>query len=162
MQNLFSYILGWFLVMFCHVIVVPRLSIMGIYPDIALITIILWALKQGWKAGIWYGFLLGISIGLLDPRMTGWIILLMSMFGFFVGMIREGIYMDSIYFQFSAGMIMTFLFQMIFRFVQGPSFFFDKFFMMFRDSILIAVYTALVGIIGLWIVRERYRLKNLL
>jgi len=162
MQYLLSYALGWILIMICQIIIVPRITIFGIYPDIALITIILWALKQGWKAGIWYGFALGASFGLWRPELLGWMILLMSLIGYLIGLVREGIYLDSAYFQFFTGLFATFIFQIALRFVQGPSIFIDNILLTLRDSLLVAIYTAAVGMIGLWMVRERYRIRNLI
>jgi rod shape-determining protein MreD len=162
MNNLLSYFLGWFALVFLQIVLVPRLTILGVYPDILMATIIIWGLKRGWKAGLWLGFALGLSIDLLDPQKLGWMTLLFSLSGFMVGVIRDTIYIESMWFQGIMTLFITIGFQLSYRFCTLPGFFTDNFIRMLGISIFIAIYTSIVGIIGQWLANERYRLRNLL
>jgi rod shape-determining protein MreD len=155
------YFIGWVLVTFCQIVIVPRLAVLGIYPDVLVAVIIMMGLKRGWRAGLWFGFVFGLSVDLLDPQKLGWMTLLLSLTGYLVGVIRETIYMENPWFEVAVVSIFTFLYQIAYRFLPGPSFFLNNLLMSLADSIFIAIYTSAVAAMGLWLWRQRLRLFGL-
>jgi rod shape-determining protein MreD len=155
------YFIGWVLVAFCQIVIVPRLTVLGAYPDVLAAVIVMIGLKQGWRSGLWFGFAFGISVDLLDPQKLGWMTLLLSLMGYLVGVIRETIYMENPWFEVIMISIFTFLYQVLYRFLPEPSFFLGNILMMLVDSLFVAIYTAAVAGMGLWLWRQRHRLLGL-
>ena len=105
-------LLGWIIVIFCQIVLVPRLEIFDVYPDVLLVVVALLGLTRGWKTGLWFGFAMGATIGLMDPRNYGWIMILVSLTGFFAGIIKEKIYVESSFYQI--GVLLILIFPLIF------------------------------------------------
>ena len=154
--------LSWFLIIFCQVVVSPRIAIGEIYPDILSAIIAFIGLRRGWRMGLWFGFATGLTIGLLDPRNLGWTTLMVSLIGFGAGIIREKIYVENSLYQTVIVMAIAFAYQILFRFVCWPGYFIDNLPGSLSDSFFIALYSALIGGLGLVLLRQRYRLKELL
>lgn len=112
--------------------------------------------------GLWFGFATGLTIGLLDPRNLGWTTLMVSLIGFGAGIIREKIYVENSLYQTVIVMAIAFAYQILFRFVCWPGYFIDNLPGSLSDSFFIALYSALIGGLGLVLLRQRYRLKELL
>ncbi len=153
---------SWFFIIFCQVVIAPRLAIGEIYPDILLATAAFIGMRSGWKMGLWFGFATGLTIGLLDPRNLGWITLLVSLAGLGAGTIREKIYVENSFYQTVMVLAIVFVYQILFHFVSWPGYFFDNLLGSLSESFLTAVYSALIGGLGLLLLRQRYRLKELL
>lgn len=154
--------LSWFIIIFCQVVISPRLAIGEIYPDILIAIIAFIGLRKGWRMGLWFGFATGLTIGLLDPLNLGWTTLMVSLIGFGAGIIREKIYVENSLYQTVMVLVTAFLYHLLFRFVCWPDFFLDNLQGSLSNSFLIAVYSALLGGLGLLLLRQRYRLKELL
>ncbi len=153
---------GWFFIVFCQVVIAPRLAIGEIYPDILLATAAFVGMRKGWKMGLWFGFATGLTIGLLDPRNLGWITLLVSLAGLGAGTIREKIYVENSFYQTVMVLAIVFFYQILLRFVSWPGYFLDNLQGFLSESFLTAVYSALIGGFGLLLLKQRYRLKELL
>jgi cell shape-determining protein MreD len=119
-------------------------------------------LKRDWRMGLWFGFALGMSVDLIDPQNFGWMTFLMAITGCFAGVIKEKIFLDTIYYQTATIAVFTFAYQMLIRLVLWPGYFFNKFWYSLADSFLIAIYTSIIGITVLVLLKQRYRLKELL
>lgn len=159
----YSYLFfAWLLIIFCQIVISPRLAIGQICPDILLVTIAFIGLRKGWKAGLWFGFATGITIGLTDPRNLGWTVLLISLSGLAAGIIREKIYVENSLYQTVMVLAIAFIYQILFRLVSWPGYFLDDFLRSVSESFLIAAYSALIGGLGLLLLRQRHRLKELL
>ena len=158
----FYYFITWIILMFGQIVAVPRLSIAGAYPDIVLATIILIGLKRGWLKGLWFGLIFSLSIGLLDPRNLGWLTLFGSISGMAAGLIREKIYVESGLYQAGIIAAITFLYRIVISIIDSPSYFFDNFYMSLTGSLFVALYTAVFAGIILILLKQRYRLRELL
>jgi rod shape-determining protein MreD len=153
---------SWFFIVLCQVVISPRLAIGQICPDILLATIAFIGLRKGWRMGLWFGFATGLTIGLTDPRNLGWTILLISLTGLVAGIIREKIYVENSLYQTVMVLAIAFIYQILFRFVIWPGYFLDDLLRSVSESFLIAAYSAVIGGIGLLLLRQRHRLKELL
>lgn len=153
---------SWFLIIFCQVVISPRLAIGEICPDILLVIIAFIGLRRGWRMGLWFGFAAGFTIGLIDTPNLGWTMLLISLTGLAAGIIREKIYVENSLYQTVVVVAIAFVYQILFRFVSWPGYFLDNLPGSLSDSFLIAVYSALIGGLGLLLLRQRHRLKELL
>ena len=158
----FYYFMIWFLVIFCQIVVTPRMSITGIYPDFILASAILLGLKRGWKAGLWFGFAFGLTVDLTDPASLGWTTLLISLSGFMAGMIREKIYVENNLYQVGIIAGVTFLYNIFIRLVEAAGFLIANPAESLVDSLFIGVYTAIMAGVILIILQQRFRLKELL
>lgn len=154
--------LSWFFVIFCQVVISPRLAINEVYPDILLVITAFIGLRKGWRMGLWFGFATGLTIDLLGPLNLGRITLLVALTGFGAGIIREKFYVENSLYQTIMVLALVFVYQVLFRFVCWPGLFLDNLLGSLTDSFLIAVYSALIGNIGLLLLRQRSRLKGLL
>jgi rod shape-determining protein MreD len=155
------YFLAWAGVTFVQVVVVPRLAIGNIYPDVLTAVIIIIALRYGRLTGVWFAFVLALSVDLLDPQKLGWMTLLAAFLAYGVGVIRETIYLDNPWFESTIILLGTFLYHILYRFLPAAQFFFGNFSKMVAESFLIAAYTASVVGIILFFVRQRYGYRDL-
>ena len=155
------YFVTWAVVTFVQVVVVPRLVISGIYPDILTAVIIIISLRYGRRFGVWFAFTLAISVDLLDPHKLGWMTLLSSFLAYSAGIVRETIYLENPWFESTIVFIGTFVYLLFYRFLPEPQLFFANFSKMIAESFLIAVYTVVV--VGFIIVfqRQRYGAREL-
>jgi rod shape-determining protein MreD len=146
------YFITWACVTFTQVVIVPRMAIAGIYPDILTAVIIIIALRYGRLTGVWFAFALALSVDLLDPQKLGWMTLLISLLAYGVGVVRETIYLENPWFESTIVLLGTFVYHILYRFLPGPQFFFANFPKMVAESFLIGVYTSVViGIIIMFI-----------
>jgi rod shape-determining protein MreD len=153
---------GWIMVVFCQIVVVPRLEVSQIYPDVLLVVVAILGLKRGWKTGLWFGFAMGATIGLLDPLNYGWIMIMVSLTGFFAGIIKEKIYVESSFYQVGVLLILVFLYQFLFRLISWPQYSLENILDSVSESFLISAYSTLLGALGLWLVKQRHRIRELL
>jgi rod shape-determining protein MreD len=156
------FFLSWFSIIFCQYVLSPRLAIGGVYPDILLAITAFIGLRRGWRMGLWFGFANGLTIGLLDPGDLGWITLLISLTGFGAGMIREKIYVENSFYQTVMVLAVVFVYQILFNFICWPGLFLSNLRGSLTDSLLIAAYSAVIGGLGLLVLKQRYRLRELL
>lgn len=154
------YFVFWVVVTFCQVVIVPRLAVLGVFPDIMLAAVVLIGLRKGRLAGLWFGFALAISVDLLDPQKLGWMTLLVSLTGYVAGVIRETLYIENPWFEVTMVFLATFLYQIFYRMLPEPQFFMGNLFMMLADSFFIAIYTFAMAGIGIWLIRQKYRLRD--
>ncbi|MEE8418334.1 MAG: rod shape-determining protein MreD [candidate division Zixibacteria bacterium] len=153
---------SWFFIIFCQVVISPRLAVNDVYPDILLVITAFIGLRKGWRRGLWFGFATGLTIDLLDPLNMGRVTMLVALTGFGAGIIRERFYVENNLYQTIMVLALVFIYQVLFRFVCWPGLFLDNFLGSLADSFLIAVYSALIGYFGLLLLRQRNRLKELL
>jgi len=154
------YFLVWVCVTFTQVVVAPRLAIGGVFPDILIAVIIVIALRFGRLTGVWFAFVLALSIDLLDPQKLGWMTLLASFIAYGVGVVRETIYLENPWFETTIVLLGTFLYHTLYRFLPAPQFFLGNFSKMLAESFLIAVYTsAVIGLI-IFIHRQKYGYRD--
>lgn len=158
----FYYFMTWIILMFGQIVAAPRISIAGTYPDIVLATIIIIGLKRGWQKGLWFGLIFSLSIDLLDPQNLGWLTLFGSVAGMAAGLVREKIYVESGYYQVGVIAAITFLYRILINVIGSPGFFFDNIYMSFLNSLFIALYTAVFAGIALILLKQKYRLRELL
>jgi rod shape-determining protein MreD len=156
------YFIAWIVVSFTQVVIVPRLAIMGIFPDILTAVVVIIALKHGRVAGVWFGFAFAISIDLLNPARLGWMTLLISLLGYTVGLVRDTIYIENPWFEATMILLATFIYHLLYRLFPAPQFFFDNFLKMLTDSIFIAIYTVAVTGIVLWLLRQKPQMREIL
>ena len=147
--------------MLCHIVVAPRVAINGIYPDFVVATVILIGIKRGWQNGLWFGFVFGITLDLFNPINLGWIILITSITGLLSGVIREKIYVESGLYQSAILAAITFIYKIVITFIETPGFFLENIQSSIINSLLTAVYTAMFAGIVLILLKQRYRLKEL-
>jgi len=158
----FYLFLLWFIILFFQIVVAPRIAIFGVYPDAVLAATILMGLKREWRLGLWFGFALGIAVDLINPQNFGWMTLTVALTGCFAGVIKEKIFLDTIYYQTATVAAFSFVYQLIIRLVLWPSYFFGNFWISLADSFFIAIYTSIIAIVTLVLLKQRYRLKELL
>ncbi|MEE9555110.1 MAG: rod shape-determining protein MreD [candidate division Zixibacteria bacterium] len=158
----FYYFLGWIILIFGQIVIAPRISVTGIYPDMVLATVILIGLKRGSQKGLWFGFIFGISLDLLDPQNLGWLTLLGSISGMVAGMVREKIYVESGLYQSGIIAAITFLYRIAIFIIDSPGYFYNNFADSLITSLFIALYSALFAGIALMILKQRFRLRELL
>ncbi len=162
MMFLFYVTVSWFLVIFGQVVISPRLAVSNIYPDFVIVVVVLTALKKGWRFGLWFGFALGFGLDLMDPQNLGWMTLLVAIVGYFAGVTRGKIFLDNIFFQSITITAFTLVYQILIVMVSWPGFFYNNLWASFSDSVLIAVYSGLAGVAGLFLLKQKFRLKELL
>jgi rod shape-determining protein MreD len=155
------YFFAWATITFVQVVIVPRLSVLGIYPDLLTAAVIIIALTYGRIAGVWFGFAFAISIDLLDPMKMGWMTLLISLMGYLAGLIRDTIYIENPWFESTMIFLFTFLYQMLYRLLPAPQFFFENLLRMSIESFFIALYTVAVAGLVVWLMRQRHNIQGL-
>jgi rod shape-determining protein MreD len=156
------YFVAWVTVTFTQVVIVPRLAVMGIFPDVLTAVVVLIALRHGRLTSVWLAFAFAISVDLLDPQKMGWMTLLTSIMAYCVGIVRDTIYIENPWFEATMVLLATFLYQVAYRFFPEPQFFLDNLPRMLAVSFFIAVYTvAVVGLI-VWILRQRFNVREVL
>ena len=74
-MNLFKNIIIW-IVIFAVVLVIqttmlPKIAILGIYPDLVFLTLFVLALQNGVMGGIWGGFVVGLLIDVFSGGLLG-------------------------------------------------------------------------------------------
>ncbi len=158
----FYYFVAWFFIVFCQVVISPRIAIGDIYPDFVLATVVLIGLKQGWKRGLWFGFVFGLTMDLMNPQNYGWTTLLVSLSGYFAGYIREKIFLDNILYQSLTVLAFALVYQLLFQLINWPFYFIGNFGLLLLDSIFISLYTAALGLFALFALGQRSRLRELL
>lgn len=151
-----NYFFAWIAVTFVQVVIVPRLAIVGIFPDILIAVVVMLALKYGRFAGMWFGFAFAISIDLLDPMKLGWMTLLVSVLGYVAGVVRDTLYFENPWFESTMIFLATLIYHLLYRFLPGPQFFLDNLPRMLVESTAIAVYTVTVAGLGIWFIRQRF------
>ena len=156
------YFFTWVLVTFLQVVVAPRLSIMGIYPDILTAFIVIIALKQGRITALWMAFALALSIDLLDPAKLGWMTLILSIIGYFMGVIRDTLYFENPWFEATMILLATFIFQLAYRFFPAPQFFAVNSMKMISEAAFISIYTVAVAGLIIWVIRQGFQVREML
>ena len=134
----------------------------GIYPDIVIAASVLIGLKMGWKKGLWFGFAFGLTVDLIDPQSYGWTTLLVSFCGFFAGVVREKIFLDNIIYQSAAVFSFTLLSQLLYQVINWPEYSMRNLGSLLSDSILISLYTFVISLFTLFVLKQRSRLRELL
>ena len=156
------YFVLWLIVTFAQVVIVPRLAILGIYPDILTAVIVLIALRHGRLTSVWVAFAFAISVDLLDPQKMGWMTLITSFMAYSVGIVRDTIYVENPWFESTMVFLATFFYQLVYRFFPEPRFFLDNFPKMLAVSFSIAIYTVAVAGLCVWIMRQRFSVREVL
>jgi len=158
----FYYFIAWFFIIFCQIVVSPRIAFGEIYPDIVMAATVLIGLKQGWRRGLWFGFAFGLSVDLINPQNYGWTTMLASFSGYYAGYMREKIFLDHILYQSLAVFAFTLIYQMLFQLINWPFYLIDNFVQSSADSIFISLYTSAIGLLALFILGQRSRFRELL
>jgi rod shape-determining protein MreD len=158
----FYYFVGWCIVMFFHIVGIPRLTFSGVFPDIVLGVVTLIGLKRGRTLGLWFGFVFGFSLDLLQPVSFGWSTLLVSLSGFLSGMVREKIYVESGYYQTGIIVIVAFVYQLTVRVIHSPGYLYNNVGASLMTSLLVGAYTGLLAGVALILLKQRYRLREFL
>lgn len=158
----FYYFVSWAVVIFAQIVVASRISVSGIYPDFVVAIVVLLGLKRNWRMAMWFGFLFGFTLDILNPVGFGWQTLIVSLSGALAGVVREKINVESGFYQVCIVAIIAFLNNIVLPLVETAEFFLSDFRDYLTDSMLIAVYTALVSAIILIILKQRYRLREFL
>ncbi len=156
------YALAWIIIMFCQAVLSPRISIAGVYPDVVIASVILIGMKRGWQNGLWFGFAFGLSLDLYNPAKMGWMTLAVALAGMISGIIKEKIYVESLFYQSAILAAVVFLYKITAWLIESPVFFSDNITTALLTSLLTAVYTALFAAVVLLLLKQRYRLKELL
>ena len=156
------YFVTWITVTFTQIVIVPRLGVLGIFPDVLTAVVVLIALRHERLTSVWLAFALAISVDLLDPQKMGWMTLLISIMAYCVGIVRDTIYIDNPWFEATMILLATFLYQLAYRFFPEPQFFLDNLPKMMAVSFFIAVYTVAVASLGVWILRQRFNFREVL
>jgi cell shape-determining protein MreD len=156
------YFVTWIAVTFTQIVIVPRLAVLGIFPDVLTAVVVLIALRHERLTSVWLAFALAVSVDLLDPQKMGWMTLLISIMAYCVGIVRDTIYIDNPWFEATMILLATFLYQLAYRFFPEPQFFLDNFPKMLAVSFFIAVYTVAVVGLGVWILRQRLNFREVL
>jgi uncharacterized membrane protein YfcA len=92
----------------------------------------------------------------------GWIMIMVSLTGFFAGIIKEKIYVESSFYQVGVLLILVFLYQFLFRLISWPQYSLENILDSVSESFLISAYSTLLGALGLWLVKQRHRIRELL
>jgi len=75
LKNIIISIIKWILIFSAALIVqstvVPKFAILGVYPDLVLITLFVLATENGSLSGIWGGFFLGLLIDVYSAGIFG-------------------------------------------------------------------------------------------
>jgi len=158
----FYYFSGWFVIMFCQIVISPRLSVAGVFPDFVLAAVVLLGLKRGWETGFRYGFVFGLCLDLLNPLTFGWTVLTLSLSGLSAGVIREKIYVENNIYQAGIVAVMAFIYQLLMHLIESTRFLSQNPQSSVVDSLFIALYTAVISIASLILLQQRYRLRELL
>lgn len=158
----FYYFIAWFFIIFFQMVVSPRISFAGVSPDVVLAAVVLIGLKGGWKRGLWFGFVFGLTMDLIDPQNYGWTTLIISLSGYTAGIIREKIFLDNILYQSAAVFSFELIYQLLYQLINWPEFSIRNFGPLLSDSILIAVYTFAISLLALIILSQRSRVKDML
>ncbi len=161
-MSVLYYFVAWVAITFTQVVIVPRLAVLGIFPDILTAVVVLIALRHGRTMAVWMGFALALSIDLLDPQKLGWMTLLISLTGYGVGVVRDTIYIENPWFEATMILLATFLYQIAYRFFPEPQFFMDNLPRMVAASFFIAIYTVAVAGLVVWIMRQRFNMREAL
>jgi rod shape-determining protein MreD len=156
------YFVLWITVTFTQIVIVPRLEILGIYPDILTAVVVLLALRHGRLTAVWLAFAFALSVDLMDPQKMGWMTLLVSVMAYCVGIVRDTIYIENPWFEATMILLATFIYQLAYRFFPEPQFFLDNFPKMLAVSISIAIYTVAVAGLAVWILRQRFNVREVL
>lgn len=161
-MSILYFFTAWLAVTFIQVVIVPRLAVLGIFPDVMTAIVVLIALRYGRRTAVWMGFAFAISIDLLDPQKLGWMTLLTSLLGYGVGLVRDTIYIENAWFEATMIVVATFCYQIAYRFLPEPGFFLDNFSRMLAVSFSIAMYTVAVAGLLVWILRQRFNFREVL
>ena len=158
----FYYFMAWFFIIFCQVVISPRIAFGDVYPDIVMAAAVLIGLKQGWRRGLWFAFAFGLTIDLINPQNYGWTTILVAFSGYYAGYIREKIFLDNILYQSLAVMAFVLIYQMLFQLINWPFYLFNNFVISLLNSLFISIYTSAIGLLALIILAQRSRLRELL
>jgi rod shape-determining protein MreD len=158
----FYYLVTWLFVIFIQMVVSPRITIGGIYPDVVIAAAVLMGLRKGWKRGLWFGFAFGITADLVDPQNYGWTTLLVSFSGYLAGIVREKIFLDNTLYQAAAAFSFTLISQLLYQIINWPEYSLRNFGPLLSNSLLISLYTFIVSLLALIILNQRSKLKELL
>lgn len=158
----FNYFAAWFFLIFCQMVIAPRIGIGDTHPDIIMAAVVLIGLKKGWKKGLWFGFALGLTMDILNPENYGWTTLMLSLSGYFAGYFREKVFLDNIFYQSLAVSIFAFVYPLIYQLINWPFYLANNLASSLLDSLFISVYTFMISIFALFILGQRSRLKELL
>jgi rod shape-determining protein MreD len=162
MMPYFYYFMAWVFIIFCQVVVSPRIAFGDIYPDIVMAATVLIGLMQGWKRGLWFGFAFGLTMDLINPQNYGWTTVLVSFSGYYAGYIREKIFLDNILYQSLAVLAFVFIYQMLYQIINWPFYLFNNFVNSLISSLFISIYSSAIGLLALFLLKQRSRLRELL
>jgi len=88
MIKIIIYAITFFVVVSMHLIINTYLAPFGIAPNIVLLAVIFLAVSKGPRAGMWAGFLLGLSLDVLLSDMFGSRTTALTIIGYSAGLLR--------------------------------------------------------------------------
>lgn len=75
----------------------PLVGVLGVHPDLALVLTAYFALTRGAVEGLFFGFVSGFLIDILNPTLLGWGMLLRLTLGFWLGGFKDNLFLDNFY-----------------------------------------------------------------
>lgn len=75
----------------------PLIAVIGVHPDVGLVLTAYFALTRGAVEGLFFGFVSGFLIDVLNPSLLGWGMLLRLTLGFWLGGFKDNLFLENFY-----------------------------------------------------------------
>lgn len=156
-----KYLIIALFIIFFQIIIMPRTAIGNIQADMALIVTVWIALNSGFKAGLYFGLVAGILIGVFGPMELGWYSLLLSFIGFTLGKISNKLAIEPIPMKIALLFAAAIAFNLLYSFFASFQLLLSNPLHVIIGALLAALYSAAIGIIIFNLIRFRYVLRFL-
>ncbi len=156
------YIIGLILIVFYQIVIAPRIEVFGLRADLAIIFTVWIGLIHGPKPAAYFGFVAGILIGVLSPLELGWAALFLTIAGYVNGMISHKLEIDPIPVKSLILLITAVSFNLLmFLFTRVELIFLNPAYILI-NTLLPALYSAVLGMAIFYVIRYRFIVKDLL
>lgn len=141
----FRLVLAILLSLLAQITIVPRMSILGIQPDVTVLLLVLLAMRRGPITGTMVGFGLGFLQDLLVPERLGMNMLAKSLTGYALGRLGGGLFVGGPGIQVALMVVSVLFHDLIFLLALTGGDLPQVFKVFFLDSFPTAFYTAFLG-----------------
>lgn len=156
------YIIGLILIVFYQIIIAQRIALFGFHADLAIIFTVWIGLIHGPKPAAYFGFVAGILIGVINPLELGWAALFLIIVGYVNGTISNKLEIEPTPIKALILFISALFFNLLmFLFTQFELVIINPMYILV-NTLVPAIYSALLGMLIFYIIRYRFVVKDLL
>jgi len=156
-----EYLFSILFILFYQIVIMPRTTILGVVPNIALIIAVWIALVKTPRRSLFFGFFAGFSIGLLTPADLGWEALLLGLIGMGLSVLKDKIVLEAFPIRILTLFIISMLYQLIFLILSRYDMVSGNFPQILLNTFLTTAYTTMIGTLIYGFIKNRYILRNL-